>query len=374
MSRFQLDLAAEADDAALRRVLARTPTGGHISVAFRREPSFFAAAAVDGRFRQVIVGRDREAEGEIVGLGSRSIREAYVNGRAESIGYLSSLRLLPEYRRWGSLVARGFRYFRELHADGRARLYLTTIAEGNERALEVLTRARPPLPTYHYAGRFLTAAIPLRAKRSGEPRKSGGISVRAATKRDAGDIVSFLRANGPVRQFFPVYGEEDFSNDEGVFRGLRFEDILLAHRGGRLVGTLATWDQHAYRQSIVNGYSRAIRLGRPFYNGWARFTGLPPLPNLGEPIRYLTAAFPVVADGESESFELLLQAMLDAKAGGEAQYLMLGLHESDPLLSIVRRRRATWYTTRLYLVCWDDGEELRRGLDARAPYLELGTL
>ena len=43
MSRYRFDLATEADDAALRRVLADTPMPGRIAVSFRREPSYFAA-------------------------------------------------------------------------------------------------------------------------------------------------------------------------------------------------------------------------------------------------------------------------------------------------------------------------------------------
>src|SRR5439155_15767832 len=97
MSRYQFDLAAEADDADLRRVLAETPMPGRIAVSFRREPSYFAAAEVDGRFRQVVAARDMES-GHVVGFGSRSVGERYVNGRPMPIGYLSSLRLLESHR------------------------------------------------------------------------------------------------------------------------------------------------------------------------------------------------------------------------------------------------------------------------------------
>src|SRR5713101_3000649 len=126
MSRFRFELATTADDADLRRILAETPMPGRITVSFRRDPSYFDAAQVDGRFRQVVAARDDE-ENRLVGFGSRSVSERYVNGRPETIGYLSSLRLLPAYRNRG-LVARGYAFFRKLHADGRARMYLTTIA------------------------------------------------------------------------------------------------------------------------------------------------------------------------------------------------------------------------------------------------------
>jgi hypothetical protein len=82
---------------------------------------------------------------------------------------------------------------------------------------------------------------------------------------------------------------------------------------------------------------------------------------------------PVVHRDDPLVFGALVDAMR-ARAAGRHSYLMLGLHESDPLLGAARHWRATWYTTRLYLVCWDNGEALRSGLDGRPPYLELGCL
>ena len=41
-----------------------------------------------------------------------------------------ALRLVPAYRNRG-LIARGYAFFRDLHADARTPLYLTTTAEGN---------------------------------------------------------------------------------------------------------------------------------------------------------------------------------------------------------------------------------------------------
>src|ERR1051325_6536319 len=135
-SQFQFELAGRGDDADLRHVLSGPPMAGRIAVGFRREPSWFDAAVVDGHTRQVVACRDTMT-GRIIGFGCRSLRELYVNGRATTVGYLSSLRLLPEHRSLG-LVARGYAYFRRLHADGRTPFYLTTIAEGNEMALRIL--------------------------------------------------------------------------------------------------------------------------------------------------------------------------------------------------------------------------------------------
>src|SRR5262249_24988502 len=148
----------------------------------------FAAAVVDGRFRQVIAARDGTT-GRVVGFGSRSIAERHVNGRPEPIGYLSSLRLLPAHRNPG-LLARGYALFRRLHADRRAPFYLTTITEDNESARAVLTSGRAGLPTYHFAGRYHTVAIPL-VRWMPSRSRSLAVAVRPAREADLPEVLAF---------------------------------------------------------------------------------------------------------------------------------------------------------------------------------------
>ncbi|HMC65974.1 MAG TPA: hypothetical protein VKI65_13630 [Gemmataceae bacterium] len=375
MSRYRFELATPADDADLRAILAATPMPGPISVTFRREPSYFEAAVVEGGFRQVVACRDTSSR-RLVGFGARAIREVFVNGRATSIGYLSSLRLLEPHRNQG-LVARGYAFFRRLHTDNRTPLYLTTIAAGNARALAILTAGRAGLPAYHYSGDYQTAAIAMPAGKRRPLRSAAGgkdLEIRLAKREDLAALMGFLQDVGPRRQFFPCYTAEDFFTEHGTFRGLHPQDILLAYKHGRLVGTLAGWDQQSFRQTVVEGYQGVLRCLRPVYNCWARLRRHPRLSATGESIRYVMAALLAVADDNPAVFRALLEALLGRVAVGRTDYLLIGLHEADPLLPVVRAYRPTWYTTRLYIACWEDGEKLRAALDSRCPYLELGCL
>src|SRR2546423_853754 len=108
--------------------------GGAGSGAVRREPSFFAPAPTRRRLRRVVVARDLDT-GRVVSFAVRSVMDRYVNGAPRPVGYLSGLRILPGHRNRG-IVARGYAVVRREHADGRAPLYLTTIAEGNRVALD----------------------------------------------------------------------------------------------------------------------------------------------------------------------------------------------------------------------------------------------
>ena len=73
MAHITFDLATHADEAALRRILRASPMPGSISVTFEREPDYFRASTIEGTFHQTIVARD-SATGEIIGMGTRSVR------------------------------------------------------------------------------------------------------------------------------------------------------------------------------------------------------------------------------------------------------------------------------------------------------------
>lgn len=369
MSRFTFELAGAADDADLRHILAATPMAGRMAVGFRREPSWFGAAVVDGFSRQVVACRD-QSSGRLIGFGCRSLRELFVNGRPMVVGYLSSLRVLPEYRNLG-LVARGYAFFRRLHEDGRTPFYLTSIAEGNTTALRILTSGRAGLPQYHAAGRYHTIAVAL----PGAVRvPQGSETIRSASSADLRAIVEFVNTVGPRRQFFPLYRSEDFLAPEGILRGLELPRVFVAERGGQMVGLLGAWDQQAFRQQVVHAYSGWMRFGRPLYNLAARLRGLPGLPEPGQPLRTLMAALPLIADDNPDVFAALLANVRQRCGGGPWTHLLIGLHERDPLLPVARRFQAACYTSLMYLVCWPDGDSARLTLDGRPEYLELGSL
>jgi hypothetical protein len=371
MSRFRFELATREDDADLRRIMAATPMPGNFSLSFQREPSWFAGAVVDGHTRQVVICRD-SATGKVVGFGCRSLRDVFLNGEPATIGYLSTLRLLRDYRSLG-LVARGYAFFRELHQDGRAPFYLTTIAAGNETALRVLTSGRAGLPSYYPAGDYLTLALtPVRQSRSAQIPP--GIRIRHAESEDLPAVLEFLSRLGPGRQYFPRYSVEDFGQETGQLRSLAPGHILLAERGNAIAGVLAGWDQHVFRQTIVHSYPAWLSWLRPFHNFWAHCQGRLILPSPGSPLRYWTAALPVVENDDPAVFAGLVAALRRNLRGTVCSHLLLGLHEQDPLVSIARRRAFTCYRTHLFLVSWDSSKAVRAAVDARPPYLELGTL
>jgi hypothetical protein len=91
-------------------------------------------------------------------------------------------------------------------------------------------------------------------------------------------------------------------------------------------------------------------------------------------LAFFTGALFVVQENDAQVASMLLQSAGRTAAVNRSEHILIGLHENDPLATVARRFKTAEYVTRLYYVCWDDGEEMRQSLDERPPYLELGCL
>jgi hypothetical protein len=339
-----LSLATQDDDAGIRRLLASTPMPGRIRVRFEREPSFFAGCSPD---TQVLVARDG---GRIVGVACRVIRRLYVNGVAEDVGYLGQLRVDPAYR--GQLLtARGYRMMRELHADGRVRGYYTTIVDGNAQAEGVLVRrARGVMPRYRLLEKLYTLAVatrrltrsagilPATTPASGrhDPRENPG-------RQDAGVTAGRMPA---LRNLFPAYPPQG-------------EIITVPGASAALL------DQRAWKQTVIDGYDGAMRVARPFYN----LVGRVKLPKPNTPLNHAYVTHFQAEDARAGCE--LIAALQTRAAENRLDHILMGFTEGDPLLRVARGFKAVEYTSSIYTVAFDDGDDFHDRLLARPRALAL---
>jgi hypothetical protein len=201
-----------------------------------------------------------------------------------------------------------------------------------------------------------------------------GVEIGAARDADLGDIVACLDRHGATRQFAPRLGVEDFGPRSALLPDLTAGDFLIARRAGRVIGTVARWDQGAFKQTVVRGYSGKMRWLKPAYDLAARLGGFARLPERGTAFRYCYAAFAAVDGDDPAVFRALLARFSnDALERGYA-FFMLGLHERDPLFAIASERRAVPYDARVYVVFHPDGASAAAELDDRPPKLEVAVL
>ncbi len=369
---YSTELAAPADEAAIRRLLRDNPIPGQMDISYEREPDYFLGCPVMGHTCQTLVAREL-ASGQVVGLATRALRPLFVNGQAEVVGYIGQLRVDRAHQAHG-LVAQGFRLLRQLHADGANTGYITTIIEGNAVAEGVLVqKARRLFPVYRPVCRLFTLALIVRRPRWPWPRsQAASLELRPAASVDLQDVVAFLQEQGRHKQFFPVYTADDLTGP--ATRDLRLDDVAVACRRGRIAGVLGLWDQSTYKQSVVRSYRADLRRLKPLYNLGAYLLGAQPLTAIGQPIHFAYASLACVQDDDPAIFQPLLAWVYNRAAERRFAFLMLGLAEGDPLLAVARRRLHIAYTSTLYTVCWREDAAWHDRLDGRPPYVEIATL
>lgn len=367
---LRFDVARGEDDPHLRRLLRDNPLEGGIRLSLECEPDYFLAAGVQGDLHQAIVAREA-GSGRVLGMGGRSVLDAYVNGRRTCLGYLGQLRLDRSCRGRTGMLKEGYRLLRALHGDGAAPYYVTTITEDNRPARRLLEAGLDGLPVYRPLETFVTLALPRSRRRRRTPH---GPAVDRGGARDLGRIAACVGRNGPRRQFAPVWTPEALASERRA-RDLRPEDFQIVRRGDEVAGCLAVWDQRRFKQSVVRGYGRRLRLARPFLNLLAPWLRTPRLPAPGEALKSAFVSHLAVDGDDPATLVALLDRALEDAATRDLDYLLVGLACRNPLLEAVRRAFPhREYVSIVYLAFWEDGAGAAAEVDGRIPHLEVALL
>jgi hypothetical protein len=187
-------------------------------------------------------------------------------------------------------------------------------------------------------------------------------------------LASFLQTEGSRKQFFPVVDHTFLLSTQ--WKDLHLDDFKVAVHKDKIVGCVALWDQLAFRQIKVVGFSRTFAVCRPALNSVARLLGFPgQLPNVGEDVKNAYVTLCCVKDNDTAvALKLLRHLILECKKRG-IQFLTVTLHEKDPLNKILCRCNLFHIPSRLYCACWEDGEAFYKSLDpTRVPHIEGGLL
>ncbi len=369
MSRFVIELAKPSDDPLLQQLEVEPIRASSVAVSLRARPSFLQAVRVQGAISQIGVIRDTQT-GRIVGWGIRAIRSAYVNGRAANLGYLGGLWLDPSVRS-GTLLARMFQTFYQLHRDRQSQLYLTSIPEEASQLRELFTSGRAGLPYYEDVGRYYALGLRLPMGKRHVPK---ALEVTPADDAHLQQIEQCLSQQGTRRQFFPCFIANDLLSGLPHLRDLRPKDFYLALEQGQVVGVAALWNQTAFRQLVLEGYRGWRGLMHGLLQPIRRWLGKPPQFQPGQEIPYRFLSFLALQADRPDVFRALVDTLAEKATEEGARYLLIGLHEKEPLLAHLWRYRPYVHCRRLYLVYWDDGIEFRRSLQDLVPYVELATL
>jgi hypothetical protein len=364
---FDVGVATPADDVVIRRLLRESAFGESVSLSLEREPDSRLAGSIEGDLHETIVARERRS-GAVAGIAARAVRDVFVNGGVSRVGYLGQLRIDPRFRTRRALLDAGFEFCRRSQGS---LLHLASVVADNAPARRLLSRKTAGWPRFDALDTLVTLAIP--SKRRLSKGMPAGVELQRGSRERLGEIVDCLQRNGRRYQFFPRWKSEHF--DSPRTRGLTPADFTLAIRGGQVIGCVACWDQRAFKQAVVRGYSGTLGRWRPILNALGPLVRMPRLPPAGNALQFSYLSHVAVDDDDEPTLIALVDAAcVRARASG-LEYIALGLPARSAALGAVTRAFAhRRYESLLYAVCWPEGEALVASLDGRPANPELALL
>jgi hypothetical protein len=366
MKRYIFEIGNEKDDDKLRRILESIYIPCNICLAYTREPSFFNSLDIEGEKTDVIVCRDTH-KNCIAGFGTRSIRQLYVNGKVERIGYLSNLRSYPEYR-GGTLLFRGYQFLKKNHKMNPVPFYITTIIEDNIKVRKILEGGRTGLPFYTDIGRFWTFAF-----KTGKRfiKRNKDFQIHIASEHNIKQVYEFINNESKNKTFFPFYNFDDFKYKKGKLKGLGMTYILK--QSGKLVGTASVWDQTDFKQYKVIRYNGILKYLYHFSPILSPLLKIPKFPAPGKNFSYFYISLWYVKDNNPDYLKMLLER-ISCDYKNRYDYFLFGVHQSCPLLTNLKSIKSIKYRSRLYIVTWDQELSGLNSIKKSEIYLEAGTL
>ncbi len=323
--RVEIREAHEADNEALLALTRATPMEGTISLRIDRDPDFFALLRLRGASRVFVAARGRE----VVGCISAALRTVYVGGTPETIAYVGDMKVHPKFS--GSRVA--VRVIKALEADLRSNgidVCFSVAAEGNRRAMP-LFEGRLGIPRWIPLGRFLVDEFlptPFRGR-------SKHYRIETAQPADLPAVASLLDRFHRSRQFAPQLAEREIADT--ISAGGTF----VAHQGRQIVATLTVSDMGPMKRNVLLDAPRAIKGSLSllrFATAPLRFATVPGfiVPRIGDALRLLSVRHAACDAGHQPALATLLRRARAEALRRRFTCLALGLHEHDPLRSLVR--------------------------------------
>jgi hypothetical protein len=223
--------------------------------------------------------------------------------------------------------------------------WLTVIAEGKTAALRLLEAGVRGLPTYRRLGDYVTLVLPT--------SRGHRLNLWRPARRDEGAaIVDFYNRYATGCQCSPVL-------DLATVDRIGLDHFLVHEKGNDMLGTVALWDQRAFKQVVARHYRRPLGTLLPVYNLYAQLFRHVPLPRAGETLAQTFLAFLALSGEGMSRIEALIADVL-SRCGTPAA--ALGLHARHSLLDVIDRLKPIRYPARVYAVTFGG----RVDLDARA--------
>ena len=328
--RFELRPATTMDAEQILKIYEGQEFSGNISVIYTRRPNPYLSLLKEGETVFLFVCYDHK-ESILCGAGGCVIRQAYIKGELKAAGYLTGLKLLPQYRKKVPYIANAYQFMHERTKD-LVDLYYTTILIENTPAQRLLEKKRKNMPAYNLKGIYTVFCF-----------LAGKHTAKKNYNLECGNIENletFYKKNAIQWSLFP----SDFSMKSYPKDAV----YTLRDESGDILAACALWNQQAHKQYIVTDYKGIYKYLQWFPLKWF---GYPNLPKRGQIANCANYHMLCVKDSNTDAALYFIKKIAEKESGYD--FLMLGLFENHYLAAHLQRIRHIKYQSKFYEVNWD---------------------
>lgn len=327
--RYTLRLAEHDDAAGIKKVFESGEFPGGISIQFLRGEDPFTSLQNDGDKAIVLIIVDTITN-EIIAVGACIIRKAYVNGGIKNVGYLTGLKVLPQYHRKVSIIPKAYEFLYQVTKDD-IDLYYTTILTDNIPAQKLLEKKRKNMPEYKYIGNYTVYCMGTGKKRNNLDIECGNIK----------DLDEFYSKCLPNNNLSPI--------NRNLF-GLQNSDFYTLRQDGEIIIACAVWNQQDYKQYLLKSYSGVYKAISKLPT---RYLGYPPFPKSNRLINYASISLlSCNRDVDHKIVQEFVEKVIEKST--DYDLIFLGMFEDCKYNIIFNKIKHVKYKSRLYEVKWNE--------------------
>lgn len=297
--------ASRADNELLVDLMAHVPMEGSLALSTRRDPDFFALYEIQRGSAHAFTYDD----GKMQGMASALVRDGYLDGTAQKVGYLGDLRI-----RGASKARRAFpfafgKFFADVIQETGCENFLTGVIASNALAMRSLAarkKGREAQPYYHPLMRFEMASVQMVLPR--RARVVSGVNVTTATPADVTAIATFLAHDHATRPFGYRFDDGEFEHRLARWPGFTLDNTFVARRHDKtIVGVCTAWDPSPVKRYRVMRYAKDMRALKIALDVASKIVRCPALPDVGEDFRSLYLTNLSIADDSPVVLRALLE-------------------------------------------------------------------
>lgn len=338
-NKYTIRFAERADDEGIREIFESGGFDGGISIQYLRNPSPIASFEAEGDVAKILVVIDN-VQGRTAAVGGAVIRREYVNGKVQKCGYLTGLKIHPDYRKRLYFFAEAYRFLYEGVSD--CHCFYTTILDDNKPAILLLEKHHRNMPLYHYLGHYTTYCF------------HGGRRILKLEKNHREGFEQLMESHFAAQSLTPV----DYQ-----CKGLGETDFYCVRENGEIKACCFVGNQQAHKQYKMCSYGGIYKL---LSHMPTRLFGYPAFPKAGQEINYGTVSYLYVKDNDRKLCKDFLRSVA---AETDFALLLWGGFENNPLCAALDEMKTVHYGSRLYSVEWGEPVELSGVLGVEAALL-----